>query len=418
MVVGHRHNTPEVHGSENTVHLRIYTAWDELAELHPAWDRLLQHCTRPTIFSTPEWLGAWWKAYGQKKQLVTLVFSSLSGEVIGLAPLYLETLYGGIRRLRLVGDGTQDSDNLDLIFRAEHEEKCTQAFLTWMASDEAVWDLCELNTLPGDSMNARCLLRGLQARRWIHQVYQRPNSAVNLPDNWALYLEQLATEDARGIERYMRRLYRHYDVRMYKCMAEDRLQACLETLFDLHTKRWNAQGESGSFAQPGRKQFYAEMSRAFLRRGWLEFWLLELDEKVVAAEFDFRYRDTACLLQSGLDPQHYADRAGNVLKAHVIRQLITDGIHRYDFLGGAEPYKQRWGAQPGIYRDIHFVANSFSKAHLYMRLRDSLHLRERANAAASRFRAYSPTGYRVLRHAKNSLRDVFRPSDHAPAARI
>src|SRR5690242_1437988 len=103
-------------GQRDELQLKVYTSWQEVMNLRAEWERVLRESTGPTIFSTPEWLDAWWRAYGQGKQLLALAFSSMSGELIGLAPLYLEQLHGGIRRLRLVGDGSvghtsRDSDN-------------------------------------------------------------------------------------------------------------------------------------------------------------------------------------------------------------------------------------------------------------------------------------------------------------------
>ncbi len=371
----------------STLRPRVYTSWDELAELRAAWEHLLQESTGPTIFSTQEWLGAWWKAFSAGKQLLTITFSNSRGELVGVAPFYLDEVngryYGRLRRLRLVGDGTVDSDNLDLIVRTGQEEVCAKAVLDWLAS-ESVWDLCELNTLPANSPNTRPMLRLLDTMKWVQGVYEHPNSAVVLPENWDAYLGQLSKEQAYGIERYTRRLRRHYAVAIYKCVREEELPGYLDVLFDLHQKRWTGRGLPGTFSSQERRQFYTDMSRAFLRRGWLEFWLLELDGMIVAAQFAFRYGDTVYQLQEGLDPAHYTDRAGQVLRAHIIKQLIADGVHRYDFLRGDQEHKRNWGALPGSYTYIHF-AKPFTRAGLYIPWRDRIETGRRwleANAPA------------------------------------
>ena len=135
------------------------------------------------------------------------------------------------------------------------------------------------------------------------------------------------------------------------------------------------------------------MSQAFLRRGWLEFWLLELDGTIAAAQFAFRYGDTVYQLQEGLDPAHYPDRAGHILRAHVLQQMITDGVGRYDYLSGPEAYKRNWAAQPGAYTDLHFTAKAFGRAHLFMQARDG------AGAAKTWLRVHAPALYAVLRNA-------------------
>jgi CelD/BcsL family acetyltransferase involved in cellulose biosynthesis len=351
--------------------IKKVTSWQEWEAFSLDWEQILRDTPGCTIFSTPEWLGAWWKAFGQTKQLVALSISDADDEVIGLALLYLEGLKdrhpNGVRRLRLVGDGTTDSDNLELIFRSGHEAACSEALLTCLSS-EAGWDVCELNTLNANSKIARAMLTCLNGRGWPTKLWKRPGSIISLPESWETYLHQLSREQAAGIKRYTRRLGRHYTARIFKCTTEEELQPSLEVLFELHQRRWQAKGQPGCFAGPERRKFYYEMGRGFLRRGWLEFWLLELDGKPAAAQFAFRYGDTVFHLQEGLDPQHYSDRAGIVLRAHIIRQLIAQGVRQYDFLGGIDAHKQSWGAQPGNYLDISF-AKPLSQGSIYLHLR-------------------------------------------------
>ena len=351
--------------------VKTASSWQQWEALSQDWEQILRDTPGCTIFSTPEWLGAWWKAFGDSIQLVALSISNAGGEVIGLAPLYLEGSKDrhptGVRRLRLVGDGTEDSDNLELIFRSGHEADCSEALLAKLSSEKG-WDVCELNTLNANSNTARTMLFCLKERGWPTKVRKRDCSVVPLPDSWETYLHQLSREHARGIERYTRRLGRHYAVRIFKCGTEGELLPSLEVLFDLHQRRWKSQGQPGSFSGPGRRNFYRDLSLGFLRRGWLEFWLLELDGKPAAAQFAFRYGDTVYQLQEGLDPRHYSDRAGIVLRAHVLKQLILQGARQYDFLGGIDAHKQSWAAQPGSYIDICF-AKPHSRGSIYLHLR-------------------------------------------------
>ena len=164
-----------------SLQVKKFTSWQEWEALSPDWERILRDDAGLTIFSTPAWLGAWWHAFGEARQLVAFSFSNARGEVIGLAPLCIEASknrgLSGVRRLRLVGDGTEDSDNLDLIFRPGHEVACSEALLARLASERG-WDVCELNTLNADSHIARAMLACLRERKWPIMLAKRPSSAV------------------------------------------------------------------------------------------------------------------------------------------------------------------------------------------------------------------------------------------------
>ena len=113
--------------------------------------------------------------------------------------------------------------------------------------------------------------------------------------------------------------------------------------------RWTGQGEPGAFSSAERRDFYFRMSRAFLERGWLEFWLLTLEDETVAAQFCFRYDNTVYLLQEGFHPKYAAEKIGYALRAHVLEEMIQTGATRYDFLGGADAYKTKYGSRAGSY---------------------------------------------------------------------
>jgi len=101
------------------------------------------------------------------------------------------------------------------------------------------------------------------------------------------------------------------------------------------------------------------MAHAFLERGWLEFWLLILEDETVAAQFCFRYGKTVYLLQEGFNPKYAAEKIGYALRAHVLQEMIRSGATRYDFLGGADAYKLKFGAHEGAYLTLNFAGPSW-----------------------------------------------------------
>lgn len=355
-----------------SLQVRVYESLDDLQGLLPAWENLLSHSPTATIFSTWEWLAPWWRAFGNDQELMVLAFFDPHQTLAGLAPLSLSThrvsrvLKFGF--LRLVGDGSGDSDNLDLPVCAGYEEEFTRALLEYLDRTAGRWDLCQFNTLPAHSPAGNHLRKHLKQRGWTHFEYPRPWSVVVLPGSWESYLKQLSSKERGKLAYYSRRLGKNHEVRYYKCTQESELPTCLEALFQLHQARWQLQGQPGSFGSQHRRQFYSEMGRLFLARRWLEFWLLDLDGKTVAAQFGFRYSDTVFQLQEGFDPAYSADSIGYVLRGYVLKQLIADGVRRYDFLAGQSPDKARWGTQMGNYIDIHF-GKPFSRGSVYLRWR-------------------------------------------------
>jgi CelD/BcsL family acetyltransferase involved in cellulose biosynthesis len=353
--------------SDQNLKISVHESLESLEHVRLEWDALLRDYSYATIFSTYEWLVSWWRAFGANDRLLVLAFRDASSTLVGLAPMALTTCGPfpfRLRLLRLMADGSHDSDNLDLPVKAGFEERFAESLLCFLNSKRRLWDLGELNTLLPHSPGASALRQAFRKRKWVAVEKQTPASAVELPPTWEEYLGRLSSEDQKNLVRYTRRLEKRYAVQIYRCSVESQLPKCLEALFEHHQARWKAAGESGSFGSPERRKFYYELSRSVLRQGRLDLWVLELDGRVVAAQFGFRYGRQVFQLQEGNDPQHATDRVGFVLRGHVIKQLIGDGIQIYDFLGGTLGYKARWGAQPRAYLNVAF-ARLFSVGAAY-----------------------------------------------------
>jgi len=348
----------------------VYETLADIESLRPRWDQLLCEFRGATTFSSWEWLVPWWRAFGERRQLLVLAFLNESSRLVGLAPLCVEKQkvmpLVALQGIRFWGDGSGDSDNLDFPVGAGYEDEVAGALLDYLAKETRRWDYCELNTMPEDSAVGHCLLRHLRHRSWVTYRHEQTGSAILLPGTWEAYLGQLSAKE-RGKVAYRRKLLeKKYETRFYKCEDQAQLGICLDTLYGLHQKRWQSTGEPGSFASAARRQFYSEMAALLLARGCLEFWLLDLDGKPVAAQFGFCFNRIFFSLQEGYDPLYSRDSVGYVLRAHVIRHLIAAGVRRYDFLAGEAASKARWDAGVTQYVSLQF-ARPAGNGGLYLR---------------------------------------------------
>jgi len=348
----------------------VYRTPNEIESLRPAWKDLLDNSATATIFSTWEWLLPWWHAFGEGQDLVVLGFFESDTRLVALAPMSQTMLkVGGVlnlRLLRLLGDGSGDSDNLDLPVRRGFETEFAASFLDYLDQQDLQWDLCQLNTLPSDSAAGNALHKLTRETGWTFVTDNQPCSTVRLPDSWEKYLDQISKKEKDKLRYYSRRIEKRYRPRYYKCTQESEISPCLDALFQLHRKRWQLRGKAGVFATSARRQFYEQVTRNFLARNWLEFWLLDLDGKTVAAQFAFRHRNRVFALQEGFDPAYSGESVGFVLRGYALQQLIAEGATHYDFLAGKSESKDRWTAEVLSYTNLHF-ARRFSRGGAYLR---------------------------------------------------
>jgi CelD/BcsL family acetyltransferase involved in cellulose biosynthesis len=352
---------------ECTVH--VCRTWEELEQFRERWNSLLRENPASSIFQTPEWLASWWQAYGRNQDLFALVFADSTGVVVGIAPLYADQtrfLGRSITTLRMVGAGSGDSDGLDFITAPKYAIACAKAFIAWLAAQKE-WDVCALETFPQHSPVAECLLRQAQESAMSIDSTLTPNFMIDLPSTWPQYVSSLDSSFRPLLTRYPKRLQSRFTVKFSRCEDLDDLKTQLQTLFDLHQMRWTGRGEAGAFAANARRDFYCRMAAAFQQRGWLEFWRLELNGEAVGAQFCFRYNDTVSLLQEGFHPKYSSEKIGYALKAHLLEEMIHSGAKRYDFLGGADPYKSKFGAHQENYLNL-FIASPSKRGRIYLQV--------------------------------------------------
>src|SRR5271165_522214 len=324
-----------------------YRTWDELQELRTVWNPLLSRSASDTVFLTWEWLTAWWRNYGTGREI--FVLAAFEGkELVGIAPLYVEDvrLYGSDwRRLRLIGDGSHDSDYLDCIAQRDRESETIASFFEFLEADHRSWNWIELN---GSIQGSPCLAAAVQYARdksWSFKTEQIRCAALPLHKTWDDYLRALQPRFRTKIRSSLALLNEYVKSTPDQCSSTAQIDDWLPALFDLHTRRWGTKSEPGVFLDSAKRAFYRDLSCAALEQGWLAFHRLSWCERPLAFQFGLLYKNRYHLLQEGYDPNFAAIRPGMALRAWLMRHWIETGIDEYDFLAGVSDYKLDWGAQ-------------------------------------------------------------------------
>jgi CelD/BcsL family acetyltransferase involved in cellulose biosynthesis len=315
--------------------------------LRTSWNSLLRQSSSNTIFLTWEWAISWWQSYCSGKSLWILAVKK-DDELIGIAPFYRSSLrrYGlNYAMIHFIGDGSSDSDYMDIIVKAGYEGLVIREILKFMPQYLTSWDILHLNEIPQDSPNIPILKRDLAISGWLSDISVSPCCHVPLPTSWQEYLSLLKPRMRTKLRSLSQRVESTFKVEFSRCTVHRELAPRLESLFLLHNSRWAGKSIRGIFESPAKRQFYYEISKLFLEAGWLSFHSLFLDNMPVAHQFCFEYDKKMFLLQEGFDLRFSEYGVGNVLRAYVFRHCIETGISSYDFLAGITTHKESWGAK-------------------------------------------------------------------------
>lgn len=318
------------------------------AALLAGWSELLSAASEPSIFLSPEWVNPWWRHYGAGREPRLVVAWNGHGRLAGLAPIYLHRLrlagFPGPLVASLMTDQGVGSEYLGFLARPGEERPALEALAGRLQGE---WALADFRGIREGGAAARLipelLARAAPAR--LH-VERHPCSRIPLPADYEAYLASLPQKFRSTVRYRTNKLVKNFSVRFFRTDREEDLDGHLKRFFDLHQNRWTAEGHPGSFYDPEKRAFYREVAAGFLQRGWLRFYHLEVDGVIRASQFGFAHGGVLHSLQEAFDRSFRPPGVGGigvVLRGMAIRESIAEGLLAYDFLGGTEEFKTRWG---------------------------------------------------------------------------
>lgn len=307
---------------------------EELEALAPAWWALWRRAPQAMPFQSPAWLIPWWHSF-RPGELRTIAVER-QGQLVGLAPLYLET--GPLGR-RLLPLGISLSDYLDVLLDPDFAEEAGAAIMAHLAAADWHWDVLELQELaPGAAALGLPLGEDLQ-ESWANQS---ACPVLNLPDSVDGLSECIPARQRRKLRMARNRASRAGAI----CSAAGRdcAQTFLQALFDLHRARWESRGASGVLDSAEVRQFHRAAIGGLVEAGLARLYAVQAEERIVGAYYGFLHRGRALAYLTGFDPACERISPGSLLVGHAIDQAVGEGAREFHFLRGQEAYKYGWGA--------------------------------------------------------------------------
>ena len=331
--------------------------------LRDEWNALLQQSRNNEITLTWEWLSTWWKTFRDPvRKLCILTARDAHKRLIGIAPFYIRTFkpfafLPAIRQVQFLASGEDEadeicSDYLNFILDAGQEKEVLEALLQHVAGPlSREWDCLFLCNMRRDTPVCQMTADLLPT---LSLPYQEMSQGVcfylTLPESWDLFLAQVSSDLRSNIRRNRKTLSQEGPVDFFKVTDTKTLESAFETLIELHQKRWTDRGRPGVFSSLRFLAFHKTLLPMLLTSHQVQFFLVLLDQKPIAAIYNFHYNHKIYFYQSGTDVNLRRKNTGALspgllLHSYAIEEAIKEGAREYDFLAGDAPYKRRWTKQ-------------------------------------------------------------------------
>ncbi|MBE0448765.1 MAG: GNAT family N-acetyltransferase [Actinobacteria bacterium] len=318
--------------------IEVITDLAAFRALREDWNALVYEADA-SMFQTWEWSWNWWRANSRGKSLLIVAVRDGS-RLLAVAPLYISTSYLGLPIRVISFLGTGGTDSLDFI--AHRGKRDSAVVLVDYLFDLTGWDAIDLHQLPGNGMMAELMqLKAVAAGLVYDRMDQDACYSLALPSSWEEYIAGLSKKFRWNLQYYTRRLKRDYEI-AFRLSNNNSVKEDIELFFRLHQKRFLNKKKPGAYLNPKFRKFHASLAVDLCESGWLRLYFLEIHGQAVAALYGFQFSDSFYYYLGGFEPDWGAMSVSTVLIGRSIEDSIAEGLSRFDFLRGQEPYKQKW----------------------------------------------------------------------------
>jgi len=292
--------------STNTYRVDIIQNDEDFLQLKQSWNELVSSSQDPNPFILWEWVYTWWEVYKTQKDKLYIIALYDGGKLVAIAPFYLKNQLGFISRLSLLGEGEKHSDAAvthypDLIVSEEHRNKVVSSIANILKS--------EIESKSNSFHYASFDL--LKKDAALHQVANQLSSHLNVKsrqdaNQFLLSLPQNTNENDYfdSLSKSVRKQFRLKHNRMQKLgdiqiTSEKNLTEGLRITENLHRSRWKNINNDNIFDSVKFSHFHIKLCKRFAEQNIIDFRILQIDDKLIVAAYNFNYKNTCYSYLSG-----------------------------------------------------------------------------------------------------------------------
>ena len=322
---------------------------ESLEKLHDKWNELLFSSESDSIFFTHEWVASWWTCFAEDNSLEILIFKDEGGSLAGIAPFMTKggldksSPYNEGRTLRFIAS-QEVSDYCDFIMLDSRREEFYESLLSYLRRNYSDIDKIELINIQSSSP-ALSFLPDLATEYGYSSSFTETEVApiLELPSTYEDYISGLDKKCRHELRRKLRRMESLEGVKVKKITDKNELQSAIETFIALH--REGSPSKQRFWGKKGMPAFFQEIASRFSRQKRVELNFLHHEDRIMAALLIFSYSDQVYFYNVAFNKDFARYSPGLFLFNHCIKQAISEGKRKVDFLRGREKYKYYFGAE-------------------------------------------------------------------------
>jgi CelD/BcsL family acetyltransferase involved in cellulose biosynthesis len=335
--------------------VRCVTSLREFDALASAWRGVSQVGGGDSPFLSHDWFACCWRTAGPDRRRELWVLEDAGSPVAFLPLTRVRTRVWGLPVRLLSFLECPDTPFVD-IPTARRAEEVIPEFLSALRQAGA-WDVLSFRKLSPESATLEAL-RAALAGRWPWREGRREASpCVEISGTWEDYLGQRSQRFRKTCRNIENRLEKSGTVTVEEHREVDPDGPIFAELMDVSLQSWKGSRGLAMVNMPGASRFFREFTRRASVNGWLRLWILRVDGRALATEYQVKSNGSLYALRADFDAGAETLSPGAVLNLRIVRSLFErQDVHLYNMGPGANPYKLRWATGSRETHSIHVYA--------------------------------------------------------------
>lgn len=310
--------------------VKVIDSVDEFLSHKNDWMVLTDNCSFSSPYSNFYWLLSIIKAEGISK-LRVIVIKDKSNVILAAFPMVVRTeLFFGVQRSFLTHLCYKYSDYSELLIRDELANKsiikkiCTQIDII-----SKTVDFLKIDNLNSSQRVSRLLLK------YLREIESLKCSYANVSNPKYIYSQKIEVNNKR-VKECKRKIK--------KLSSQNEVEIEISTEPEFESSQWKSLVKFHKMNFPGigfnsNQNFYEILLSSDFPKENLEFSYMKINKKIVACHFGLKNNKTIYYYIPSFDKDHRADAVGMVLLSEMIEYYEKQGFEEFNFLRGAEVYK-------------------------------------------------------------------------------
>ena len=313
------------------------------------WNALLGRSFTNEIFLSWEWIHSWWEVFrDENRELYILGGKNTSGQMIGIAPFYLQKstvpVNGKRRVMRFCSSAETYPDHLDIIATKDYEASFSEAVLEYLTQHEKDWDLIRLEGIHENSIIKNYLTSTppKMKRFLMTSVPDGKCPYLVIDGSFEDYLKSFSAKKRQTLLR-KRRILMNREKALFKTVQSDEEpEKYIRELFALHGERARQKGIKTTFSGEDIFKFHNKIVHSLLKDDKVVLAFLYKELNPLVSYYCIKHNKKVYYYQAGLSHEGEKKSAGTVLFSLLLEEAFGERFKEFDFLRGSEEYKFFW----------------------------------------------------------------------------